>query len=1546
MMCRRSIFLILLLSFSLTINVASGQTSVKINFQSRTQGSREVPEGYLPDYGDVFGDRGNGWSYGWTVDKKNSARDRDIHPDQRYDTNNSLVLWSGTGSWEIALPQGTYNVYIVGGDPGYKDQTNSYIVEGVKILDPTPYPPGNNFDEYNVTVTVTDGRLTIDPVSGVGYVKICFLHIDGVQIAQPLSPVHNGTLSSTSVVLEWLAGAYAIEHDVYFGEDFEDISEATPSTPEIYKGRQSEVFYPATGTLEVERGKTYYWRIDGFDGTNISKGDVWSFKVAAYPDYTDVLGARFIPSHFDAWGELNLSSGQSIHFDTSWVTFSIDGRAAQSGVIAQTRRATETAVFCFSNITISNGVEVTLTGDRPIAILSHADMTVGATFDVGGDNGTRTSGGLGRLGGGNGGTGQRADTAPTAGEGPGAGGDPQQLWAWHGGGGGGYGAPGGFGGTFSGLPSYGGSSYNTADELEVNLLGGSGGGGGYHYGSCPPDGGCAGAGGGAIELGASGNIDIRSTGRIFADGGQGPDANWRSGGGGGSGGLVLLCAEGTVILQRGSQITAKGGNGGSSYSGAGVGGGGGGGGGGQIAVYYYADLTNNGQISAAAGNGGTGSGLNGEDGHDGRVIMRQLGATVSAPAELRFNKVEPTEAISLEFCLENFDLLPAEVASMAVVGRDNEYFEVLSPIGAFTVEPGEPNRVPVIVRFNPDQERDYDARLDMNGSGGQNTIRLLGEGTAGAVRPVVHYKMDDDNELTKITDSSGSGFHGQRANMYACDWIEGRFSHAEGLDFDGFDDYVSVPAIYPMSTVTIAMWVKPDQLTAQSYSSLYSCNRSESGNISLRFEDNGTLEFAVCGNAGGNVSTEVVNSIYYRFEEHAGTHFRDAYRGFWIHLAVAYDVTTGAVDFYVNGQPNVHRTFSSALPANFAGGQIGGWDSGDRNFDGIIDEFRIYDRALSPEQVEELAKFEHELWAVRDIYDWKSPSTVIHVDGLVGNDANPGTQEEPVVTIGKALELVPGPGTKVLIHPGTYREANLQLTKSGTRFEPVVIEADEPGTVIISGSEIWNSWKSIGGGVYTHSWPYDWGDNVWLWATHENYPDISRRREMIFVDGELYTQILNLADAEAKTYCVDEDNDLLYLIMPSSENPADHTVEVITGDLLFKCGRDYYALRGLTFQHANVAVWAGGSHILIEDCALNNCNSRGIFLGDYGSEDIVMRRCASNHNGLHGIYPSRPIFDVLMEDCLTNYNNWRFYWGGDIGAMSMKAMYSKHMVVRRHEVVSNLGKGLWFDVDNRNIIVEDCLIAHNLGDGIWSEINPDGVTIRDCVIAHNRWAGIVIANSEHLIIENNKIFGNNDRQLGMWEPDEYRDIEEEFLDLVTHNLVLKNNWIISENSSEKLLKWAGWPELYSTMDSQNNKWYRPGLRSGFNVDGSNKTWRQWQALVPQDTTSVYLYSTPDLSPPTPDPLSWQTEPIASSNTSITMTAVTATDADGVEYYFCNLTDRTHDSGWQSEPTYHDTGLAPGRKYFYRVRARDTSVELNETWWSVPACAITLGTATH
>jgi len=97
---------------------------------------------------------------------------------------------------------------------------------------------------------------------------------------------------------------------------------------------------------------------------------------------------------------------------------------------------------------------------------------------------------------------------------------------------------------------------------------------------------------------------------------------------------------------------------------------------------------------------------------------------------------------------------------------------------------------------------------------------------------------------------------------------------------------------------------------------------------------------------------------------------------------------------------------------------------------------------------------------------------------------------------------------------------------------------------------------------------------------------------------------------------------------------------------------------------------------------------------------------------------------------------------------------------------------------------------------------------------------------------------------------------------------------------------------------------------------------------------------PDTTPPTPDPMTWQTLPYATGSTSISMTATTASDPSGVEYYFESVAGGGHDSGWQDSPIYEDTGLQPDTQYTYRVQARDKSTNQNATAFSSSESATT------
>ncbi len=162
-------------------------STLAINFQLA---NAPTPAGYLVDSGGPFGDRGNGLSYGWSQDASARARDRNnlLSPDQRYDT----LIHMDAMTWEIAVPNGTYRVRAVVGDPSHPDVDSKLTIEGVLAVNGltsllTPWLQGT------VTVTVNDGRLTLGNHAG-SYNKICFVDIVSISVAPPPPPPPSATV--------------------------------------------------------------------------------------------------------------------------------------------------------------------------------------------------------------------------------------------------------------------------------------------------------------------------------------------------------------------------------------------------------------------------------------------------------------------------------------------------------------------------------------------------------------------------------------------------------------------------------------------------------------------------------------------------------------------------------------------------------------------------------------------------------------------------------------------------------------------------------------------------------------------------------------------------------------------------------------------------------------------------------------------------------------------------------------------------------------------------------------------------------------------------------------------------------------------------------------------------------------------------------------------------------------------------------------------------------------------------------------------------------
>ena len=109
--------------------------------------------------------------------------------------------------------------------------------------------------------------------------------------------------SDTWVTLSWRPGDLAVSHDVYIGDNFDDVNEGTEDTFQL---NLTDTFtiagfpgYPYPDGLVP--GTTYYWRIDEVNEAEPNspwKGDIWSFSIPPKTAYDPVPanGAEFLPT--------------------------------------------------------------------------------------------------------------------------------------------------------------------------------------------------------------------------------------------------------------------------------------------------------------------------------------------------------------------------------------------------------------------------------------------------------------------------------------------------------------------------------------------------------------------------------------------------------------------------------------------------------------------------------------------------------------------------------------------------------------------------------------------------------------------------------------------------------------------------------------------------------------------------------------------------------------------------------------------------------------------------------------------------------------------------------------------------------------------------------------------------------------------------------------------------------------------------------------------------------------------------------------------------
>jgi hypothetical protein len=198
----------------------------------------------------------------------------------------------------------------------------------------------------------------------------------------------------------------------------------------------------------------------------------------------------------------------------------------------------------------------------------------------------------------------------------------------------------------------------------------------------------------------------------------------------------------------------------------------------------------------------------------------------------------------------------------------------------------------------------------------------------GTANLAAHWKFDGDAQ-----DSSGKAHHGIVGG--AAEWVAGVSGNA--LRFDGLSTYVDIGDTIVEGSFTLALWLKYDTLREGGYNAVMHTDAWTTGSVHVHMRSGTRLfNFDVNGGIGATTNTAL-----------------DA--GEWYHLVGSVDTSARVAKVYVDGLLDGTNTSGGAATPSIGLLNIGAWNDSDRFFDGVMDDFRIYDRALSAAEVAWLA---------------------------------------------------------------------------------------------------------------------------------------------------------------------------------------------------------------------------------------------------------------------------------------------------------------------------------------------------------------------------------------------------------------------------------------------------------------------------------------------------------------------------------------------------------------------------------------------------------------
>jgi beta-galactosidase len=347
----------------------SGTPYAAVEFTNSTS---TIQSGFAPDTGQAFALQSNGATYGWVDQNANPAANTSgtydrtgvtSSPYNSTDTQTGIIV-NSNNVWQYQLPNGTYDIHIVGADSSTSNIVDNMELNGTTLHATSFSTSGGTYQEFYATVNVTNGLLTLEGGPGLS---------NGNGTISP-----QGRLSYIQISL--IAPTVANESVFYFGSSAFDGSATSPSSADqnaVATDKSALVSGATATTASFSNISSYFDGINGIliDFANLPAGVTFlasdfQFKVGNTSNSSTWSSAP-APTAVATW----TGSNGDTFADIVWANNAIEEEWLQVTVLADANtHLASNFVFYYGSEIGATGISTANTPNGSVIRVTSADV--------------------------------------------------------------------------------------------------------------------------------------------------------------------------------------------------------------------------------------------------------------------------------------------------------------------------------------------------------------------------------------------------------------------------------------------------------------------------------------------------------------------------------------------------------------------------------------------------------------------------------------------------------------------------------------------------------------------------------------------------------------------------------------------------------------------------------------------------------------------------------------------------------------------------------------------------------------------------------------------------------------------------------------------------------------------------------------------------------------------------------------------------------------------------------------------------------------------